>query len=482
MKARGAAAGSCRCNAFALASLIKDAPRYRLRPSFSFLWFLLVTLPCFQATTPAAASCLPALIPQRMALCGSRCASMASHSRGSPVACIGFPVASMQDLWRRLWRREPAAAVARAAAATAGSEEKATAKTKKETEAKRGYADLLYEDWQSDAPQSRQQATHFSNREGEEESTASSSYASSESSASPDSTTAEPLLSEGSMGSAAAAAEEVRAAARWFEHQRGMWRSKTAAKIQVQLEALVKAQETAREEQNRRQKPNRPRRLVFSPPSLKERGWLAARSCKAGKNPLSCILYAATPPGRLAVAPASSISAATDKSDIPWVSFSGLARLNRTEPLRAKALWFGHQAPEFASFYESAPPHVLLLRFLLDQKHAIPCLLAAACCGSAFVARAKLSRLFVSFILSSTVWSRYSLWSPLVHAPPALALLLLRLMLQGAVAAGGAATAACRRSLEELEAALLESAIESNFPNEGLDEILATASHPTSNK
>lgn len=106
---------------------------------------------------------------------------------------------------------------------------------------------------------------------------------------------------------------------------------------------------------------------------------------------------------------------------------------------------------------------VLLLRFLLDHKPALPCLLATACCGSVFAARAPLSRFLLSFLLSHSVWSRYALWSPLLHAPPALALLLLRLLLQGAIAAGGAATAACRRSLEELEATLLEAAIPSNL-------------------
>ena len=99
-----------------------------------------------------------------------------------------------------------------------------------------------------------------------------------------------------------------------------------------------------------------PRRLVFWPPSLKQRGWVAARNSNPA-SPLPCVLYAATPPGRLAVAPVSTSSGGKGE-EIPWVSFAGLARLNRADPQRVKALWFGRQIPEFSTFYEFAPVHV----------------------------------------------------------------------------------------------------------------------------
>lgn len=149
------------------------------------------------------------------------------------------------------------------------------------------------------------------------------------------------------------------------------------------------------------QKKQREHRLVFETPSLLDRGWLAALSgaedfsktavCPGvGKAPsLSCVLFAATPPGRVAVAPLRFLSKAASQGSvfekgereatgeeggrrkgrrvlcldaraaraIPWVSLEGLVRLRRNSRDRALALWFGGEehVPDLECFYENAP-------------------------------------------------------------------------------------------------------------------------------
>ncbi|KAL8271209.1 hypothetical protein Esti_004870 [Eimeria stiedai] len=446
-----------------------SAAQCRRRASLSLRglsFFCLIIL----AATATTASSLPISVDTK--------GRLGHHTRPPPYACIRTTLASLRSAWRRLWGRSvPAAAEAAAGVAPAAahvclpsSSMALKADEEKEPAREAAAADAAAVALRHVKPTT---AADFHGRaHGAAASAAAASLA-----------VSEPAVS-------AAAAEEVRQAALWFEHQRDLWRQKTAAEIKRRLQAELAAREAERKQQELEERRRRPRRLVFTPASLKQRGWLAVRR-RDPSRPLPCLLYAAVPPGRLAVAPATSSSSNNNDSssssnnsssnrkeeDIPWVSFVGMARLNRVNPLKVKSLWFGQQAPDFNAFYEFAPPQVLLVRFLLDHKPVVPCLLAAACCGAAFAAREPLSRFLVSFFLSSSVWRRYALWSPVLHAPPALALLLLRLLLQGARTAGEAATAACRKGLEELEAALLEAFIQDNFQFSELQGGVETASH-----
>ncbi|KAL8432297.1 hypothetical protein Efla_000881 [Eimeria flavescens] len=498
MRTTEAALTRCRCvgGAVWMAGVRTSQPwgsLRRLLRGVSILCLLLVAAPFTES-----GCCIPTASRRRGALGLPR--------RLPPCACIGNPLPTLRSLWQGLWGRSLAAAEAAASRVGAAARQRAglatssllpgggRGLTEKPTTARDG-------EGLGAAETLRPQPAAAAAGEG----------------AAPEA--AAPNTAAALAASSAAAAREVEEAALWFKHQKELWRAKTAAEIKKRLQAEAAAREAEQRQQEASKRLKRPRRLVFSPASLKQRGWLAARRVDPAR-PLPCMLYAAVPPGRLAVAPACSGGGSKGSSrrngeDIPWVSFAGLARLHRADPLKAKRLWFGQQTADFSAFYESASLPVgrhaaaaaqaltravlrcidpgpligslslagltascclaasllgvasivqaLLVRFLLDHKPAIPCLLTAACCGSVFAVREKLSRFTVSFLLSSAVWSRYALWSPLLHAPPALAVLLLRLLLHGAQTAGAAATAACRRGLEELEAALLEASIQENF-------------------
>ena len=99
---------------------------------------------------------------------------------------------------------------------------------------------------------------------------------------------------------------------------------------------------------------------------------------------------------------------------------------------------------------------------MLDRPGGIPALLAVGALGAAAAVRRELSRQVLSLLLSRRLWSSYPRWSALTRAPPALAVLFARLLLQAAETAASAATAATRRALERWEAQLLESSLREN--------------------
>ncbi|KAL8428495.1 hypothetical protein ACSSS7_007190 [Eimeria intestinalis] len=435
----------------------------RRRTSLSLRYLSVFCLIIF-ATTATTASSLPIN-------CGSK-GPLGGHTRPLPYACISNTLASLRSAWRGLWDRATSAAAEGAAdIAPVAAHLRLPSSTKAlradEEELTRAAAAAAAAEAAAAAVALRHvkpRAAADSHGRAHEAAT----------SAAADSVTAS------AQAASVAAAEE---------HQRDIWRQKTAAEIKrpsvslgVAAAAVIAAAAGAAF----------PRRLVFTPASLKQRGWLAFRRSDPTR-PLPCLLYAAVPPGRLAVAPAANGSSSNNDStsdsssgrreeDIPWVSFIGLARLNRANPLKVKSLWFALLPFPSRAVVASLSgvlrvSQVLLVRFLLDHKPAVPCLLVAACCGSAIAAREPLSRFLLSLLLSSSVWRRYALWSPVLHAPPALALLLLRLLLHGARTAGQAATAACRKGLEELEAALLEASVVDNFPFNELAEGVPTTSH-----
>lgn len=105
---------------------------------------------------------------------------------------------------------------------------------------------------------------------------------------------------------------------------------------------------------------------------------------------------------------------------------------------------------------------VLLVREVLDRPFAVPALLVAGSFAAVAAARGELQRQLVSLLLSKRLWSSYALWSPLTRAPPALALLFVRLLLHAAAKAASVATAVTRDALEDLEAKLLERSVQCN--------------------
>ena len=80
------------------------------------------------------------------------------------------------------------------------------------------------------------------------------------------------------------------------------------------------------------------------------------------------------------------------------------------------------------------------------------------------------SRAAVAGLTSRACWTNYALWSPLVHAPLPLKLLVVRQAYVWAVGALRALELLLRKGLVELESRTLEAGVRESVLDEGEDE------------
>lgn len=168
-------------------------------------------------------------------------------------------------------------------------------------------------------------------------------------------------------------------------------------------------------------------------------------------RPLPCLIWGDAEEGCAVVRPRKAAG--------QWVTLSALNGLRRTEPFKASKLWYDKYVLDLRRFNDDAGPVAAALGAVLDSPRACRLLACAvALAGAAALARPA-SLLVVQFLASQLCWKHYGLWSPIVHAPLPLKLLLGR---QAWVSAGDAFRAlerAVRGVVVDFESRALEAGV-----------------------
>lgn len=142
-----------------------------------------------------------------------------------------------------------------------------------------------------------------------------------------------------------------------------------------------------------------------------------------------------------------------------WVSLSALNALRRTEPLKASRLWYDKYLLDLRRFNDEAGPVAALLGAVLDSRRACHALTTVAALGIAFVARRPVGFAVIKLLTSQLCWKNYAVWSPIVHAPLPLKLLILRQAYITAVNNFRGLELQIRAGLVELESRVLEAGV-----------------------
>ena len=136
-----------------------------------------------------------------------------------------------------------------------------------------------------------------------------------------------------------------------------------------------------------------------------------------------------------------------------------LNALRRTEPLKASRLWYDKYLLDLRRFNDEAGPVAALLGAVLDSRRACHALTTVAALGIAFVARRPVGFAVIKLLTSQLCWKNYAVWSPIVHAPLPLKLLILRQAYITAVNNFRSLELQIRAGLVELESRVLEAGV-----------------------
>lgn len=187
--------------------------------------------------------------------------------------------------------------------------------------------------------------------------------------------------------------------------------------------------------------------------------WVCAVS-SPGK-PRSCLIWGDAEDGCAVVRPRKAGAQ-------QWVTLSALNGLRRTEPAKASALWYDKYALDLRRFNAEAGPVAALLGAALDSRRAVRSATWALLAVAAAVLRKPAAFLAVQVATSPLAWKHYSLWSPVVHAPLPLKLLLGRQLWVYGVDGFRLAERAIRNAVVILESRALEAGVSADF--DGDDE------------
>ena len=136
-------------------------------------------------------------------------------------------------------------------------------------------------------------------------------------------------------------------------------------------------------------------------------------------KPKSCLIWGDAEPGTKVVRP----RLAEDK----WVSLAALNGLRRRDPLKASRLWFDQYLLDMRRFsHESGTKGLYVAQFLESPQLVRAASLLACVVLGLFVVGPPLRFLLTVIVTSDLFWRQYGLWSPVVHAPLPLKLLLVR--------------------------------------------------------
>lgn len=186
-----------------------------------------------------------------------------------------------------------------------------------------------------------------------------------------------------------------------------------------------------------------PRQMVEAP------DWLVARASE--ETPRSCLIWGDAMEDTAVVRPR--------KARGQWVSLSALNNLRRLEIVKASKLWYDRYALDLRRLNAESGPAAVLLGSVLDSRRASRGLtLLTATLVFAF-ARPLLAVAAVAGLTSRTCWTNYALWSPLVHAPLPLKLLVVRQFYVWGVNGIRALELLLRKALVELESRALEAGV-----------------------
>ena len=200
---------------------------------------------------------------------------------------------------------------------------------------------------------------------------------------------------------------------------------------------------------------NPPPRLMVEAPD-----WLVARASE--EAPRSCLIWGDALEDTAVVRPR--------KARGQWVSLSALNNLRRLEPAKASKLWYDRYALDLRRLNAESGPAGVLLGSLLDSRRAARGLTLLTAALVLALARPLLAVAAVAGLTSRACWTNYALWSPLVHAPLPLKLLVVRQAYVWAVGALRALELLLRKGLVELESRTLEAGVRESVLDEGEDE------------
>ena len=200
---------------------------------------------------------------------------------------------------------------------------------------------------------------------------------------------------------------------------------------------------------------NPPPRLMVEAPD-----WLVARASE--EAPRSCLIWGDALEDTAVVRPR--------KARGQWVSLSALNNLRRLEPAKASKLWYDRYALDLRRLNAESGPAGVLLGSVLDSRRAARGLTLLTAALVLALARPLLAVAAVAGLTSRVCWTNYALWSPLVHAPLPLKLLVVRQAYVWAVSALRALELLLRKGLVELESRALEAGVRESVLDEGEDE------------
>ena len=177
--------------------------------------------------------------------------------------------------------------------------------------------------------------------------------------------------------------------------------------------------------------------------------WVCALS--TAECPKSCLIWGDAAEDTKVVRPR--------KAPDQWVSLSALNALRRTEPVKASRLWYDKYALDLRRFNDEAGPVGALLGAVLDSRKACRALAAAAAAVLGVIVQKPLAFLVIRLLTSQQCWSNYALWSPIVHAPLPLKLLIARQAYITAVTQFRVLQLQIRAVLIDVESRVLEAGV-----------------------
>jgi len=136
------------------------------------------------------------------------------------------------------------------------------------------------------------------------------------------------------------------------------------------------------------------------------------------EDPKSCLIWGDAEPGTKVVRPKNAPR--------QWCGLAALNSLRRRDPIKASRLWFDQYLIDMSRFSHDAGPLGVALAWFLDRPDATRAATTWLCSFCACTLRPLLELLVVAILTSGVTWRQYALWSPIVHAPLPLKLLIIR--------------------------------------------------------